>query len=171
MVYFFRKRRYFLKTETARLQEGKMSQKAVNGDTIALLKECDSGSKMAVDSLTQVGQYVNNTELSEIIAKYNKEHISLGEEIHRLLNAAGEQSEDPSLMAKTMSTLQTQFKMLMKKDSHEAASLIIDGCNMGIKSLNEYKNKYKGADERSRNLCDRLIGMEKELMEDLEKFL
>ena len=77
-----------------------MSGQAVNGDTVSLLKECDSGCKMATDSIEQIGQFVNNQELSEVIAKYNHDHIVLGEEIHQLLNDLGEPEQDPGVMAK-----------------------------------------------------------------------
>lgn len=148
-----------------------MSGQAVNGDTVSLLKECDSGCKMATDSMEQVGQFVSNSELSEVIAKYNHDHIALGEEIHQLLNEIGEMEQDPSLMAKAISWISSQVKMMVKDDTHQAASILTDGCNMGIKSLNEYRNEFAAADERATRICDKLIKMEKDFMEDLEKFL
>ncbi len=148
-----------------------MSERILNGDTVALLKECDSGCKMATESMEQISQMVKNQDMVEILIRYNQEHIRLGEEIHQYLNSAGEEAKDPNPMAKAFSWLQSEVKMMMKGDSHQAASLLIDGCNMGIKSLNEYKNKYTDADEKSVSFCERLIGMEKELMAELEKYL
>lgn len=148
-----------------------MSGQAVNGDTVSLLKECDSGCKMATDSIEQIGQFVSNPELSEVIAKYNHDHIALGEDIHQLLNKIGEPEQDPSLMAKAFSWMSSQMKMMVKGDTHEAASILTDGCNMGIKSLNEYKNQYKAADADATRICEKLIQMEKDFMGDLEKFL
>lgn len=148
-----------------------MNGQAVNGDTVSLLKECDSGCKMATDSIEQIGQFISNPELSEVIAKYNHDHIALGEEIHQLLNQIGEPEQDPSLFAKAFSRISSQIKMMVKGDTHQAASILTDGCNMGIKSLNEYRNQYKDADEKATKICDKLIKMEKEFMGDLEKFL
>lgn len=148
-----------------------MSGQAVNGDTVSLLKECDSGCKMATDSIEQIGQFVNNPELSEVIAKYNHDHIALREEIHQLLNELGEPEQDPGVMAKAFAWMTAQIKMMVKGDTHQAASILTDGCNMGIKSLNEYRNEYRDADEKTTRLCDRLIKLEKNFMGDLEPFL
>ena len=46
-----------------------------------------------------------------------------------------------------------------------------DGCNMGIKSLNKYLNQYKAADEKSRAMAIRLIGLEEGLVKDIRVFL
>ena len=148
-----------------------MSVQAVNGDTIALLKECDSGCKMATHSIGQVGQFVNHPELSEVIAKYNHDHIALGEEIHQLLEELGEPEQDPGVMAKAFAWMTAQLKLMVKGDTHQAASILTDGCNMGIKSLNEYRNEYRDADEKTTRLCGKLIKMEKNFMEELEPFL
>jgi hypothetical protein len=148
-----------------------MNGKKVNGDTVQLLKECDSGCKMATDSMEQIGQFVSNEELSEVIAKYNRDHIALGEEIHGLLDEIGEQEQDPGIMAKAFAWVSSQVKMMVKGDTHQAASILTDGCNMGIKSLNEYRNQYVEAEGEIVRICDRLIKLEKEFMGDLEKFL
>ena len=126
---------------------------------------------MATESMEQISRMSDNQDLVELIIRYNKDHIRLGEEIHQYLNSAGEESKDPHPVAKAFSWLQSEVKMMVKGDAHQAASLLIDGCNMGIKSLNEYKNQYTEADQRSVSFCDRLIGMEKEMMADLEKYL
>ena len=51
------------------------------------------------------------------------------------------------------------------------AGLITDGCNMGVKSLNEYLNKYEAADEVSKDICKKLINLEEELTVQIREFL
>jgi len=46
-----------------------------------------------------------------------------------------------------------------------------DGCNMGIKSLYKYLNQYTGADEKSKDITNRLISIEQELRTDMRSFL
>ena len=46
-----------------------------------------------------------------------------------------------------------------------------DGCNMGIKSLSGFLNKYKGASEESKNITKRLIATEEQLEKDIRGFL
>lgn len=42
---------------------------------------------------------------------------------------------------------------------------------MGVKSLNKYLNKYKAADERSKNITKRLINIEQDLALNVRQFL
>lgn len=148
-----------------------MVKSDVSPDTVELLKECNAGCKMAIDSMEQISRYVTDDELKTLITKYNGEHIKMEEDIHRLLNNLGEEDQEPSPIAKASSWLQSEVKMMLKGDTHQAASLLTDGCNMGIKSLNEYKNTYKAADDKSINMCEKICNIETRMVEDLQSFL
>ena len=79
--------------------------------------------------------------------------------------------KDPSPMAKMMSWAKINMKMMMHEDDKTIASLIIDGCNMGIKQLTGYLNEYTEADEKSMRLAKRLINEEENLSDSLKKYL
>lgn len=49
-----------------------------NNDTIQLLKECDSGTKMAVSSIDEVSDKINNPQLKQILQKSKEKHTILG---------------------------------------------------------------------------------------------
>ena len=148
-----------------------MEERDVSRDTVELLKECDAGCKMAVDSMEQIGKYVTDDQLKTLITKYNGEHIKMEEDIHRMLNAMGEEDQEPNPIAKASSWIQSEVKMMWKGDTHQAASLLTDGCNMGIKSLHEYKNQYKAADDKSVKMLDKICNIETRMVEDLQSFL
>lgn len=148
-----------------------MEERDVSRDTVELLKECDAGCKMAVDSMEQIGKYVTDDQLKTLITKYNDEHIKMEEDIHRMLNNMGEEEKEPNPMAKASSWIQSEVKMAIKGDTHQAASLLTDGCNMGIKSLHEYKNQYKAADDKSVQMCEKICNIETRMVEDLQSFL
>lgn len=148
-----------------------MSKQDVSQDTIELLKECDAGCKMAIDSMEQIGKYVSDDQLKTIIQKYNGAHIKMEEDIHRMLNNIGTEGQDPNPIAKASSWIQSEVKMMMNCDAKQAAHLLTDGCNMGVKSLCEYKNQYKAADEKSVALCEKLCDLETKMTYDLQKFL
>lgn len=148
-----------------------MATRPLNGDTVCLLKKCDSGSKMATDTIEQVMKNVKTDELRELLQKYNRDHIKLGEDIHALLREGGEEDQDPPGMAKAFAWIQTEMKMMMEGDEKQIASLLIDGCNMGTKSLSEYRNKYTEAEPKAVELCDRLYKLEKQMTNDLEQYL
>ena len=141
-------------------------------DTIKLLKECDAGSKMAVTSLDDVLEKVENENLKKLLVETKGHHEKLGNEIHSLLVKYGSEEKEPNAMAKGMSKMKTNFMMNMKEDCDEtAADLITDGCNMGIKSLYKYMNQYPAANEKTKDLCKRLITIEDQLRKELRAYL
>lgn len=144
---------------------------AKNGDTIALLKECNAGSKMATSSIEQISEYITTPELKEILHKYNADHIKLGDECHTLLNEAGADEKDPHPMAKAMSWMSSEVKLTLGGDEKKAAGILMDGCSMGIKSLSEYLNKYSDADEESKSICEKLRKLEEDMLEQLEAYV
>ena len=142
-----------------------------NKDTIHLLKECDAGSKMAVTSLDEVMESVQDEKLKELLQKSNDHHEKLGNEIHSMLIQYHSEEKDPNPMAKSMSWLKTNMKMSMDKSDATVADLLTDGCNMGIKSLYKYMNQYPNAEAKVKNLCNNLIDIERELRKDLRGYL
>jgi hypothetical protein len=148
-----------------------MVKREYGQDTIELLKECDAGCKMAVDSMEQIGKYVTDNQMKSIIQKYNSAHIKLEDEIHRMLNSMGEEDKEPNPIAKASSWIQSEVKMMLKGDSKQAAHLLTDGCNMGVTSLNQYKNQYKAADDKSVAICERLCDLETSMTKELQPYL
>ena len=143
-----------------------------NQDTISLLKECDSGTKMAVTSIDEVLGKVQDTDMKSLLTESKKHHEKLGNEIHSLLIEHNSEEKDPNPMAKGMSWLKTNMKVGMNESSDAAvADVITDGCNMGVKSLHKYLNQYQSADKTSKDICKRLVSIEEELCKDLKDYL
>lgn len=143
----------------------------MNNDTVNLLKECNAGCKSATNSMEQVLGYVKNEKLRALIDKYNDSHIKLGDECHDMLNELGEQEKEPQKIPAMMAKVGTDMKLMMENTTHKVADLLIDGCNMGIKSLCGYINKYTTADETSTKLARKLVKIEQDFMNDLLEFL
>ena len=74
-------------------------------------------------------------------------------------------------MAKGMSWVKTNMKLAMNESDATIASLMTDGCGMGVKSLNKYLNQYKAADETSKDIAKRLIHLEDQLALDIRQYL
>lgn len=143
----------------------------INQDTVSLLKECNAGVKMGVDSIAEVLDHVQSQSLRQFLNSSKEEHQKIGSEVHQLLNRYDESGKEPNPMAKSMSWLKTTMKMTMSESDKTVADLITDGCNMGVKSLNRYLNQYQGADERSKNLAKKLIHLERHMAEELSPYL
>lgn len=142
-----------------------------DNDTIYLLRECDSGSKMAVSTIDEVIEKISDSEMKQLLTESREHHEKLGNEIHSRLIEHHTEEKDPSVMAKSMSWMKTNMKLGMDNSDATIADLVTDGCNMGIKTLHKYLNQYQAADETSKGLCKELISIEEELCTDLRKFL
>lgn len=143
----------------------------MNEDTVKLLKECNAGCKSATNSMEQVQPFISNEKFKAIIDNYNNKHIQIGDECHQLLNQTGEDEKDPKASAKIFSWISTELKLMVNDDTKKIADIMVDGCNMGIKSLSKYLNQYTSASSESIDLVKRLITLEKDFMNDLLGFL
>lgn len=142
-----------------------------NKDSINLLKECNAGSKMATNALCDLLPHTKNQKMAKIMDHNRDRHAALGNELSSRLAQAGEQEKDPPAMAKAMSKATIGMKMMVDPSEHEIASILTDGCNMGVKSVSEYLNQYENADPDARHLAEELVGIEQELANSMKQFL
>ncbi len=143
----------------------------VEQDTIKLLRECDAGVKMGVDSIDEVMDYVHSDKLKQILIDCKHDHVVLNDEIQSMLDEYGDGGKDPNPIAKGMSWMKTNAMLVMKESDSTIADLMTDGCNMGVKSLHRYLNQYEAAEEKAKRITKRLINIEEELAIDIREYL
>ena len=143
----------------------------IEKDTIRLLRECDAGIKMGVASIADVYDSVSSQKMKDCLNACKDEHDSLDKELQEQLGRFRDEGKNPNIMAKSMNWMKTNMKLAMEKSDATVADLMTDGCNMGVKSLNKYLNEYKAADERSKDICKRLINLEERLTHQMREFL
>ncbi|MBE6913006.1 MAG: hypothetical protein E7473_10825 [Ruminococcaceae bacterium] len=143
----------------------------IEQDTIKLLRECDAGVKMGVSSIEDVLDNVKSEKLKKLLTDCKSEHRKLDKEIQKLLDKYKDDGKEPAIIAKSMSWMKTNMKLAMENSDATVADLMTDGCNMGVKSLNKYLNKYEGADEISKDITKKLINLEEKLAVDIRAFL
>lgn len=140
-------------------------------NTVKLLKECDAGTKTAVNSIKEVLDNVESEQLLTLLTDALSEHEDIGNEIAQTLRELGGHGKDPNPMARVMSWMKINFKMLEKGDDKTIAALMVDGCNMGVKQLSTYLNEYEDADDKSKRLAKRLINCEEKMAKQLKNYL
>ena len=143
----------------------------IEQDTIKLLRECDAGVKMGVESIDSVMGHVKDREFRFILNESKDRHSRLDSEIREQLDRFGDDGKDPSAMAKGMSAVKTNFMLGIKDTDKTVADLMTDGCNMGVKSLNRYLNQYEAADEQAKNITKDLIRIEDDLVKEVRCYL
>lgn len=107
----------------------------IEQDTIKLLRECDAGIKMGVSSIDEVLDYTHSGELKKYLTDCKNKHEKLKEEIQGLLDKYHDDGKEPNAMAKGMSWMKTNVKLVMDESDNTIADLITDGCDMGVISL------------------------------------
>ena len=143
----------------------------VEQDTIKLLRECDAGVKMGISSIEDVLDNVCSESLQQLLKNSKGEHETLKNEIQTALGSHQDEGKMPNPMAQSMSWIKTNVKLALDDSDATIADLMTDGCNMGVKSLNQYLNQYEAADERSKDVAKRLINLEEKLAVDIRQYL
>ena len=143
----------------------------IEQDTIKLLRECDAGVRMGISSIDDVVDHVSHEQMLLCLSKCREAHLHLAQEIEAALKRFGDDGKKPNPIAKTMSEVKTNMSLLMNDSSRKIAELMTDGCNMGVKSLSMYLNRYKAADESAKDICKRLISLEEQLAVDMRGYL
>ena len=143
----------------------------IEQDTIKLLRECDAGIKMGVSTIDEVLDCVKSEELKNYLNDCKDEHDRLDTMLQKLLEKYKDDGKEPNPIAKGMSWVKTNMKLVMNESDSTIADLITDGCNMGVKSLNKYLNEYAAADEESKDICKKLIKLEEKLLIQMRDYL
>lgn len=143
----------------------------IEQDTIKLLRECDAGIKMGVESIDEVIDHVQSEDFRAKLNYCKDEYAHLQTEVDRLLDKYHDDGKDPNPVAKGMSWMKTNMKLAMEKTDAAIADLMTDGSNMGVKSLNRYLNQYAAADEVSKDITKRLIKLGENLTNDIRPYL
>ena len=143
----------------------------IEQDTIRLLRECDAGVRMGIASIEDVEKHAKGEGMKQILADCKETHEMLAEDLEKELSRFGDDGKSPNPIAKGMSWMKTEFKLAMCEKDSTIADLMVDGANMGVKSLSRYLNEYKAASEEAKGIAKRLIAVEDALSSDLRAYL
>ncbi len=143
----------------------------MHSDTVKLLRECNAGIKMGESAIEKLLPHAKDDELRRSLEICKSTHARLGDETHEMLLEQGADTKPPHPVAKAMSDMKIYAKMMMKSADESIADLITDGCDMGIKSLHKYMNKYGAADEKAKSIARRLVASEEYLELKMRNFL
>ncbi|MCR5075321.1 MAG: hypothetical protein K6A79_05915 [Ruminococcus sp.] len=143
----------------------------VEQDTIRLLRECDSGIKMGISAIDEVVDHVKGDGLRGILSDSRSESKRLQADLQKVLADYHDDGKEPNPLVQGMSWVKTNFEMMVDGSDSKIAEMMMDGCNMGIKSLSRYMNQYKAADERSKDIAKRLISSEERLSADMRHYV
>ncbi len=140
-------------------------------DTVKLLRECNAGIKMGESAIDMTIPKAKSGELRRILNACKDEHATLGDRTHSLLLRQGADTKEPHVMARMMSDARICTSLAMHGSDKKIADLMTDGCNMGVKSISMYLNRYKKASPEAKDIARKLINSESTLEQELRLFL
>lgn len=140
-------------------------------DTVKLLRECNAGIKMGESAIGMTIPKAKSGELRRLLNACKDEHATLGDRTHSMLLRQGADTKEPHAIARVMSDAKIYVGMAMPGGDKQIASLMTDGCNMGVKSIATYLNKYKKASPEAKDIARKLIDCESTLEQELRSFL
>ena len=143
----------------------------IEQDTIRLLRECDAGIRMGVASIGDVLPRVTHAPLRSALSDCKQAHERLGTEIRAQLDRFHDEGKPANPMARGMSWVKTNLKLAVNESDCTIADLMTDGCNMGVKSLTRYQNRYPAASGQAKSIAGQLIDAEEQLSAELRSYL
>ena len=143
----------------------------MNNDTVKLLQECNAGIKMGKSAIEAVLPHAKDEEMRRCLEVCKNTHSKLGDETHELLLEYEMPTKDPHPIIKAMSDIKICTKMMINTTDKTIADVMTDGCDMGIKSLHKYLNKYDSADSKAKSIAKRLAASEEYLELKMRPFL
>ena len=138
---------------------------------VKLLRECDAGIAMGVSSISEVLDRVENEKMKNALNRCKTEHEKLKEKTKKMLDSYGDEGKSPNPVAKGMSFVKTEWMLGVDRNDSTVADLMTDGCNMGVKSLWHYLNRYTDADPRARSIAKELAESEEKLAIEMRGYL
>lgn len=143
----------------------------MESNTIKLLKSCNSGCKMATNSIGQVMPYIHSEDMKTMLSRYNDKHVSLGDKSHEELLKNNSSEEDPIPVVDFFAKFTTDLKLLVNDDDSKIAKIMMKGCSMGIETVSRHINEYCEADKSSLNIAHDLVTIEEDFMHELEAYV
>ena len=137
-------------------------------DNQRLLRESAMGLRCACESIAIAKKYARDKKMRDTLSKYLTEHRSLYERARTLL---GQSYPKGTAMPLLMTKVHTGISLSLRNDSPRVADLMLNGCNMGMKSVASAKNKNPAATAEAITVANEIIRTEEAMHREMLKFV
>ena len=139
----------------------------MNEDTINLLRESIVGCKMGINTLDAVLPKVDNDKLREFLETMLRKNTEIMVDMSICLYRKNEESKEPMKMAREMAKFTIDMKTRCEDADKKIISIVVDGCNMGIKKLEENILECETAEKCASDNVRKLIALLQECKDRL----
>lgn len=136
-----------------------------------ILNQINQGIKMGMDSISNVGEKVQDSRLKdELLFQYDKYNEILNEVNDELTNY-DDFPKDLNPMQKAMGWMGVEMNTLTDKSNSKIAELMIQGTNMGIIEGVKLLNHNPDAEQPIKDILNKFIDFQQNNVEQLKKYL
>ncbi len=136
-----------------------------------LLKKIYRSSKTAMDAIKIMAEKSESEDLENVLTKQRDKYFDIAEDANILLRYLHELPEDATLFSQFNFFVTMKFGVFAKKDTHDFAELLIEGCMGGVMEMIREIKSQKCADSKCIDLAHILIETEQDTISLLERFL
>jgi len=138
---------------------------------IEILKEISKDSKMGMDSITMVGEKVQDEKFKKLLDEQHNEYQNIFDRTQEILKQHGETIEDVPTMQKMMGWMGIQMNTMTDKSNSQLSELLIQGNDMGIIKGHKLLNGSNFTTPEIENLLSDFVRLQEKNIDDLKKWL
>ncbi len=140
--------------------------------TYKLLECIYKGSQMGINAIDNIIHSIKGDQsiLGELKAQLTEYRI-INNKAKTMLHEYGEKEKDINPMAKISSDISTTVNAIIDSSSSHIAEMMMQGSAMGIIKIIKAINEYSDADEKAKDLANKLLDTEQSNFEKMKKFL
>lgn len=142
----------------------------MNIDTVKLLKSCNVGCKYATDGMEQVLPFVKNAYLKNAITTSNTKHTEIQNICSHLLKKSGKTEKEPSSFTLAVARIKRDIRLCFSSSPRMVASMMVDGCETGTRTICKALENYPKADKVSVALAKAVIKSQQELLREMIEY-
>lgn len=141
-------------------------------DTYKLLECIYKGSQMGINAIDNVIHSIKEDQsiLDELKTQL-EEYKIINDKAKTMLHEYGAEEKGINPMAKISSDISTKVNTIIDSSTSHIAEMMMQGNAMGIIKIIKAMNEYSDADEKAKDLGNKLLDTEQSNFEKMKKFL
>ena len=133
-------------------------------DVVRAARDGDEGIRLVMDK-------TSDTAFRKALIEEQAQYQAVERDAGRRLVELGSHAEPESMAARAGMWMGMQMQTFTDKSTKHLADLLIQGSTMGVTEMTRSRGEHKGADAESAALCDRLIRLQQNAIEQAKGFL
>lgn len=139
-------------------------------EEIEFLEYIYQNAKMGIESIGRLIKSRNKDDnLDKILKEQLHDYNKIANSARGMLKRRNKETKEIGVMSKIATYMTIKMNLSKENPDKEAVDMVIKGSQMGIEQINKHLNEYRIKSKTVVNLANRLITIEKNNLEKLNK--